>query len=193
MGLVEQHFIENSAVKEFEEGEKLSMGHSFFLLLVWKAQPAKGECQDVGVEEGRGCVVASCGTRGHEWLWQFDSTATAMPGAAAMSQLCKQSWRSQKGPAEPEAPGPAARGLGGVEVGGCPLFRHKPYLQGSAFLARIQCKMSEKRVKVANSSLSGNVNPLLAPAAPHLCSITFTCLAVVSSMDMGPILLCAHF
>lgn len=29
---VEQHFTENSADKKSEEGEKLSVGHSFFLI-----------------------------------------------------------------------------------------------------------------------------------------------------------------
>lgn len=49
MGLLEQHFAENSAVKLLEEGEKLNV--VLFLIAGLGSKGAKGKCEDVGVAE----------------------------------------------------------------------------------------------------------------------------------------------
>lgn len=101
-------------------GAKLSVWNSFSLMLVGKAQPAKGTFTDVCAEEGQ-----VPGTRGQEGLWQSHSTDTAL----LLCQGCCNGplWsqgQPQKGPAEP--PGAALQGLLGW--GG----RHSPSQQGCA-------------------------------------------------------------
>lgn len=151
---------------------------------------------------------------GHEWLWHIrqhrhNNSVPSERGhrAAAMSPLCNHSLDSQEGLAEPEPPW--EQRCGAVPTAWVRLRWEDALCSGTNHITRallssaqtnpalcscawIECTC-EGHMKMANEwSWVGMLTPGYPLLFLHLCSFTFTCLAVILSVNVGLICLCAR-